>query len=184
MEDNTKIIILAKQISSDIYLSIKTNKIITISLNNSDYNTDIIAYYENDTFRINEYKIIENRNLTKLEFLSSNNGNDFIIKNNIITIKYFILEPHLKLAYILSILNYKNIGIYGLNIIESSQFYNNVILNDSISIHTLYNIYTSRFFYEYIQKYNIICNLIEDDFTLYSKLKRISMIIYIIIRVI
>ena len=179
MEDNTKIIIIANQFSSNIDLSNKSNKIKTISLNKQEYNTDIIAYYENDTFRINEYKIIENRNLTKLEFLSSNNGNDFIITNNIISIKYFILEPHLKLAYIFSILNYKNIAIYGLNIIDSSQFYNNLILNNSISIHTLYNIYTSRFFYEFIQNNNINFNLINSDLTLYSKFKRISMTNYI-----
>lgn len=149
MEDKTNIIILANKFRSNIDLS---NKIKTISLNKPEYNTDMIAYYENDTFRINEYKIIENRNLIKLEFLSSNNRNDFIIVNNIISIKYFILEPHLKLAYILSILGYKNIAIYGLNIIDSSQFYNNLILNNSISIHTLFHIYTSKFFYEYIQK--------------------------------
>ena len=183
---NTKIIILANQIKSeDIDLLDKSNEIKTISLNKPEYDTDIIAYYENDTFRIDEYKIIENRNLIKLEFLLLNNRNDFIINTNIINIKYFILEPHLKLAYILSILGYKNIAIYGLNIINSSQFYNNLILNNSISIHTLYNIYTSKFFYEFIQNYNdnindnINFNLIDDDLTLYSKIKRISMTNYI-----
>lgn len=182
MEDNTntKIIILANQIKvEDINLLEKSNKFKTISLNKPEYNTDIIAYYENDTFRINEYKIIENRNLIKLEFLSLNNYNDFVINTNIISIKYFILESHLKLAYILSILGYKNIAIYGLNIIDSYQFYNNLILNDSISIHKLYDIYTSKFFYEFIQKDNINFYLINDDLTLYSKLKRINIINYI-----
>ena len=176
MEDKTNIIILANKFRSNIDLS---NKIKTISLNKPEYNTDMVAYYENETFRINEYKIIENRNLIKLEFLSLNNRNDFIIVDNIISIKYFILEPHLKLAYILSILGYKNIAIYGLNIIDSSQFYNNLILNNSISIHTLFHIYTSKFFYEYIQKENINFNLIDDDLTLYSKINRISIYNYI-----
>ena len=182
MEDNTNIIILAKQLGSDINLSNSSstsNFIKTVSLNKPEYNTDIVAYYENDTFRVNEYKIVENRNLIKIEILSQTNGNDYTIKNNIISLKYFILEPHLKLAYILSILGYKNISIYGLQIIESSQFYNNLILNNSISIYKLFYIYTSKFFYDYIQKENINFNLIEDDLTLYSKLKRINITNYI-----
>jgi hypothetical protein len=169
MGETEKIIIIADQKFFDYNIKIKT-----ISLNNSKYNTDIYAYYENNTFRINNYKIIENKSKITLDFLSSSNEIDYIKNDNIITLKFFYLNPYLKLAYILYILGYRNIAVYGLNIIESSQFYENKINKKSISIYSLFDIYTSLFFSEFIKNKNINIVLIEDDLTLSSKLNRIT----------
>ena len=177
MEDSKKKILIITN-HNNIDFDIDAN-ITTISLNNIEYKTNIIAYYENDIFKINNYKIIENRNLSTLEILSLTNSKNYLIENEVITITYFLLDPYLKLAYILSILGYKNIGIYGISLLDPSLFYNNSILNNSISIYTLFNIYSSKFFYEFIDNEKINIVLINDDLTLYSKFKRISINNYI-----
>lgn len=169
MEEVEKILIIADNKFFNCDMKIKT-----ISLNNTNFNSDIIAYYENDTFRIDNYKIIENRNNISLEYLSSLNNIEYTKNENLITLKYYYLDPYLKLAYILYILGYKFIGIYGLDIIETSNFYRKTIPNNSISIHTLNNIYSSSLFSKFIKKNNINIILIEDDLVLCSDIKRMT----------
>jgi len=155
----------------------------TISLNNQNIKTDLICYYSYNCFKIGT-TIIQEEKIPTVEYISSHNADEYIqttntnTNTNIITFKKYQTNIYLKLAYILWILGYKNIGIYGLEVIDKSIISNiktSNVQNDSINIENLIGIYSSHLFADFLKSKNIQISLIQDDITLSKEIPRLNL---------
>jgi len=168
-------------ICSDYVPNLTVKNFKTISLNNQNIKTDLICYYSNNCFLI-ETTIIQEEKISTVEYISSHNADDYIhTKNtntNIITFKKYQTNIYLKLAYILWILGYKNIGIYGFEAIDNS-IHKNIktlnVQNNSINIENLLGIYSSYLFADFFKSKNIQISLIQDDMALCKEIPRLNL---------
>ena len=150
------------------------DNILSVSLNNTYKFADLNIYYENCTFKIDKYKIIEKNTSNNLSLLDNINYDNYNLNKNIITIPYFHINIYLKIVYILNIIGYNTFAIYKLKITNPEHFYDFNILPKSISIFKILYIYSSHNFYNFIKFKNINFYLIDDDLSLYNKLNRIT----------
>jgi len=144
----------------------------TISLNKSNLLADLNCYYSCGSFKINLIKISE-ENITNVEFINLSNSLDYIISENTITIKNYSTNIYLKLAYILSIQGYKNIGIYDLDDTIDKSVFSKPIKDSSISIYTLIDIYSSEQFGDFAKLANI--SIIDQSIIFSESIPRIGL---------
>lgn len=144
----------------------------TISLNKPNILTDLNCSYSCGSFKINSTKITE-ENITSIEYINLLNYSNYTSSENMITIKNYSTNIYLKLAYILSILEYKNIGIYGIDETIAKNIFNDPIKDSSISINTLIDIYSSEQFGPFAESAKI--SIIDQSIIFSELIPRISL---------
>jgi hypothetical protein len=129
------------------------NSEFTIVRVNSELNADIHVKYENYCYTINNKKIYEKYN--DIKFI------DETCNDTLPYIPYYQNSIMIKVIYILHLLNYENIILFNQKYMDPIPFYNNSVLENSVSALTLLDIYMTKQFYK---KVNF--TLYDDDLCL------------------